>query len=330
MAERVRTLHYRKAVTVSGDDYDLQSALQRAHQQKPDVAHREEPRGSATCRVIAGAGVSTGMFRGRLMQFTSGQRQHFLERDNANQDYRIDTTPVPRGQSNLRREFVESLLYFAVSRHHVMFIGSAELGSKALEEHFRWLLRDTAVIQAGEHVLLSNLPSLSSGESLSNQHVNKVVLGSDLGFEVVESVPAQRKTSRRERVEGYKEVQPTGELATALTSILGDWFGDVPLRQALKRDERIGVKLELTYSNRKKTSEGFELMRKLAVAGRHFDHEDCQVTLANGLVLKGDDLRVKKPLSVAVSDETGIVDEFSLWTRLSSWLETAIRDRIVY
>lgn len=326
--ERQRTLHYKKAVLLSGPIADLQGMLNKLVKAVPDVSDREETDEDKTTRVLFGVGASHGMFTAKLMQFTPGQKQHILERDAKNKDYKLDVTAVPGGAAK-KREFVESLTFVAVSSEHVMIVATLHLGSKALEDHLNWLLKRNGLIALDDHLLLVDQQSKKAEEQLAKANVDKVEIGGELDFEVVDTVPTQRKTKDRPTRKGHKLVRPRGQIADVLASVFGDLFEDVPLKQAIGRNERVKVKLELQYSNRKKTDEGFEMMQRLAIAGRHFDVDECRIHLFNGGYLRGDDLKVQVRIGVR-SFASGLINEPDLWGRLHEWLLNAVRAGIVF
>ncbi|MBD9368871.1 hypothetical protein [Xanthomonas sp. XNM01] len=330
--EKTRKLHYKRATLLStGQPVSLEQMLVAAMAARSDVEQREEAVGldRQTTRVISGVGASNNMRVGRLMQFTKGQKQHYLEKDAATGDYKLDAAAVPGEDGETKREFVESLTFFAVSAEHVMYIATLHLGSKALEDHLNWLLRECGLIQPDDYLLLVDLQSQDAEQRLNRRHVDRVTIGSELDFEVVEKVATQRRTSERETIRGYKKVVPVGPMAEMLGPIFGDWFGDVPLQQALGKNERVKVTVDLRYSNRKKSDEGFVLMQRLAVAGRHFDPGETRIHLHKGGTLAGSDLKVFSDISVRVLD-SGLVDEFDLWGRVNAWLLQAIRTGIVH
>lgn len=325
--DRTRVMHYKRAKLLSGAPLDLQSLIAQAIKESQTVEAREE--GDAIRRVLSGLGNTNGMLTAKFMQFTVGQKAHFLEKDAATGDYKLDTTAVPDSDDgNAKREFVESLTFLAVSASHVMYVAALHLGSKALEEHLNWLLKKFSKIASEDYVILADQQSSSAEQRLSKHPVDSVTIGAELDFEVVELVKTQRKTKDRETVPGYKSVRPIGPVADMLSSLIGDWFGDVPLTKALGKDERIKATLKLNYSNRRKSDEGFEMMQKLAVAGRHFDLHETRVHLHKGGTLKGTDLKVQTNLTVGVL-ESGMIDEFDLWGKVHTWLRHAIATSIL-
>ncbi|WOB47916.1 hypothetical protein NYR97_11480 [Xanthomonas hydrangeae] len=319
-------MHYKRAKLLSGAPLDLQALVAGAIDDSQNVEDREE--GESVRRVLSGVGNTNGMLTAKFMQFTVGQKAHFLEKDSDTGDYKLDTTSVPDSDTSAQREFVESITFLALSASHVMFVAALHLGSKALEDHLNWLLKKFAKIATDDYVILADQQSASAEQRLAKHPVDSVTIGAELEFEVVEQVKTQRRTRDRETVPGYKSVRPIGPVADMLGSMIGDWFGDVPLTKALGKDERIKATLKLNYSNRRKSDEGFEMMQKLAVAGRHFDVDSTRVHLHKGGTLRGTDLKVQTPITVRVLD-SGLIDEFDLWNKVHSWLRTAIATSIV-
>lgn len=329
--EKGRVVHYKIATLFQGGALDLQSLVQEAVDALKDVEEREETivEGGSTRRVLSGVGKTNGMFTAKLMQYTAGQKQKYLEKDDAAGDYKVDSISPPTAAGNKKKsEFIESIQYVAIFQDHVAYIGTQTLGSKALEDHLNWLLRSRGKLAAEDYLILKDQISAKATEDISKHHVDKVIIGGDLDFEAVETVPAKKKAKGLEHVAGYKMLKPVGDGAEALRALLGDWFGDAPLKAALNRNENIGFKIELSYRSRKKTDEGFELMEKLAIAGRHFDIGDTRIKLHGGGELKGDDLKLQKTIQIKVHD-SGLLAEPDVWQRIHLWLQSAIAKKVV-
>ncbi|WAT16676.1 hypothetical protein [Xanthomonas fragariae] len=79
--------------------HDLQSLVQQAVTRSGGVQRREQMDvQNGTRTVLTGVRSSLGMLVGKLMLYTPGQQQKFLELDDATQDYKLDALPVG-GQS---------------------------------------------------------------------------------------------------------------------------------------------------------------------------------------------------------------------------------------
>lgn len=325
-------LHYRYAKRFSGSPIDLQDLIDKAIASRKDVEQREQhlTAHAGTRRVYSAYGKTAGMTRGRLMQYTKGQRQQFLEKDPVTFDYKLDSTAVPTGKAAAaKREFVESILYFAVFGNHVMYIGTQALGSKALEDYLNWLLADTGqIVLSEDQVLLADQQSAQAMAQIKSHKVNEVELGGDL-LQVTSEVKTKRKSKNHEGRAGFKRLEPIGSAADAVAAMLGNWFTDAPLEVGLKRNERIEVKVQVKYVSQTKSDDGFELMEKIALAGRHWDKDDCKIHLYQAGTLRGDDLKLEADMTVKVSDDTGLIEEISLFEAMNAWLDDKINRKIV-
>lgn len=330
MPQKQRKVHYRRAQLRDGQQVDLQVLIARAITGIQDVEDRLEGRDTdnLTKRVISGVGAHMGMLTAKLLQFTDGQQVQFLEKDPATGDFRINAMGVPGTTTAQRKAFVESLTFLCVSAHHVMFVATLHLGAKAIEEHLNWLLKLNGTIPADQYVLLIDQQSEDAELKIRESSIDKVIVGADLEYEVLETVPSARRTKTREGVKGHKTVRPVGPVRDAIVAWFGETFGDHSFHQALNKEDRVHVKIELSYSSRNKTSEGFALMKDLAVAARHLDADECTIRLHDGAVLKGDDLRVEKSISITISD-AGIVDEGDLWAKVLAQLNIWVTARVI-
>lgn len=315
-----RTLQYRRA-TYLNKAGDLQTLMAAALKKLDDVKFREEllVEGGTSYRVISHPFKRQGMLTGLFLQYTQGQRQSLLARDAATKDYALSTMAAPNENGQLK-EFVESILYFAVKNNHVMLVGSVALGAKAFENHLSWLLNISDQLKNDENgVFLSNQPNKDAVAKLTKFPIKSIELGSRLNFE--------SKPLEKSNIVKTNEIEPMGPAAQALNAFLGKWFGGQKLTEALK-EENVKVTVTVKYVSHTKSEEGFELMEQLAVAGRHFDEDDCVIKLVGGGTVKGKELKISAPITVNINEEELIV-EADLWAEMSSWLTTKIKDGLI-
>lgn len=318
---RQRTLQYKRATFLKAGNFNLESMLVAAVSKLDDVNKREEKlsEGAAAYRVVSSAKKRHGMMTGRMLQYTPGQRQSLLERDDANKDYALSGALPPRGRDNKQREFVESILYFAVKDNHIMIIGSSVLNPRSFENHINWLLSKAGQLKEDENsLLLADQPTKDAERKLAKYPIKSIEFGSRLRFGRPETDEPTSKTAK---------IEPVGEAAEALSAYLGKWFGGKRLQEALN-DENLKVTLTVKYVSHAKSEKGFEVMEQLAIAGRHFDEDDCVVRLAGGGKVKGKELKISTPIDVKVDDE-GLAVEADLWPDMSSWLQGRIREGLV-
>jgi hypothetical protein len=278
--------------------------------------------------VLSGVQASNNMLVGKLMLYTPGQQQKFLELDQVTQDYRLDSLPVGSGAKGATREFVESIMYVSIFERHVTFIGSTSLRSSQLESHLNWLLNEADLITKGDYVYLEDQQSGHALAQLSKHPVKSIEIGGEIQFEEESRVETLRKTSSRETQPGHKIMRPVGALADAAASLFGPIFADASLKSPFKHKEHVGFKMEIQYRNRKRTKEGVELMDSLAVAGRHFDEGECVVNLVGGGKLTGKDIKVAKSLAFEVLPD-GRLKEPTVWITVHEWMQTAISGKVI-
>ncbi|WIH15270.1 hypothetical protein [Xanthomonas graminis] len=296
---KTRMLRYKKADYLKKGGHDLQSLVQQAVTKLGGVQRREQVDSLAGTRtVLTGVRASSGMLVGKLMLYTPGQQQKFLELDPASQDYKLDALPVGAGKGGAQREFVESILYVAIFERHVMFIGSSSLRSTQLESHRNWLLKEAELLHKEDFLFLEDQQSERTLALLKTNPVKAIEIGGQIEFEEAERVPTRRRAQGRDMEPGYKVMKPVGALAEAAASVFGPIFADASLKSPLKHKEHVWFKMTLSYRNRNKTREGYELMDQLAVFGRHFDGGECVVVLENGGRMAGADIKVATSLSV--------------------------------
>lgn len=327
MAGKKRTLLYEKAEYLQPGSFNLQAMLKSATGK--EISEREQANElDGTRMVLSGVHDSDGMLVAKLMLYTPGQKQKFLEYDAKNKDYKLDSLEMPTAKAASRREFVESLLYLAVLDNHVLLIGSHALRSLHLEKHLNWLLRHTNALAQENLLILANQRSASAITKIKRNPVKSIEISGEVDFDVLDQVPTKRRTKDNETVPGHKLLRPIGELADAASAIFGPIFGDASLKSALKRKEHFGLKMELQYRNRRKTTEGFELMDALATAGRHLDDVDCVLHLEGGGSLRGDEIKVTHPMTVSIHGD-GRIEEPKIWQDMRAWLRSSIASNVV-
>ncbi|MGS0581782.1 hypothetical protein ACQEPV_017865 [Xanthomonas oryzae pv. oryzicola] len=324
-----RTLRYKKADYLQKGGQDLQILVQQAVTRLGGVQLREQidvQQGTRT--VLTGVRSSLGMLVGKLMLYTPGQQQKFLELDDTTQDYKLDALPVGMSEGGGPREFVESILYVAIFERHVMFIGSTSLRSSQLESHLNWLLKKANLLDPEDFLFLEDQQSEKVAAVLRSTPVKAIEIGGEIEFEETERVATKRRTKDRETELGHKIMKPVGALADAAASVFGPIFADASLKSPLKHKEHVGFKISLQYRNRKRTREGCELMDQLAVFGRHFDAGECVVRLEGGGLLEGNDIKVARLLSFTVLAD-GRLEEPAVWKVIYEWLQSAINEQLV-
>lgn len=323
---RQRKIHYRRAQAVDANALDLQDALARAIKALPDVDQRSDHATlDDSIRVVSGVTEHFGMLVGKLLQYTPGQGVHFLKKDSSTNDFVIEVLDVPKEENKNKLEFIESITYFAISKHHFMFVSSLHHGVRAIEDYLRWLFIKAQIFKPGDGLNLVDQATKETLQQIAKSPVHKVIVGADVEYETIEKVNTKRKTSQREGEKGYRLVMPNGPAIRAILAMLEDGFSNHEFRQALNKSDRVSAKLELTYKDRAKPSDGFTLMNEIAIAGRDMAGGECEVRLKNGAKLKGKDLRVES-MNTFRTTKGGTLDEGDVWTKIyaqmNSWAQS--------
>jgi len=325
-----RMLRYKKAqFRHPAGSRCLQTLVSQAVTKLGGVQRREQADTlNGTRMVLTGVHESNNMLVGKLMLYTPGQQQKYLELDPKTQDYLLDSLPVGAGAKGATREFVESIMYVSFFEKHVAFIGSTSLRSSQLESHLNWLLNEADLIPKGDYVYLEDQQSEKAVSAMSKHPVKSIEIGGEINFEEESRVDTVRKTSSRGTTPGYKIMRPVGALADAATALFGPMFADASLKSPFKHKEHVGFKMEIQYRNRNRTKEGIELMDSLAIAGRHFDGGECVVHLVGGGKLTEKDIKVAKSIAFEVIPD-GRLKEPTVWNTIHAWLLSALSGKVI-
>jgi hypothetical protein len=349
---KYRSFQYRRAVYVNGTTgLDLQALLTQAYENLQDVESREETVViGGMIRVVSQPATVLGMTKGLFLQYTPGQRKQFLERDQSGRDYVIGATDPPEEEVaraaadagkkeaadepqkvdkqvlKKRREFVDHIVYFAVQNNHVVFVGGRRGSSSELESHVNWLLAKAGLINPAEEfvALTDELPAdvLFEQEGFKGEPTS-IVIGAPIDFT---ELPHDEDAARTKS--GKKTVSPDERSANLLETIFPSWKAS-PVTLPVGRSERIEVQMVIKYTSHAKSADGFEMMRSLAVAARHFDDNEAVIHLKDGGSVKGKTLRISENMQVEVGGDTDLIVEYVLWRKVHQWLYDLISKRLI-
>lgn len=297
-----------------------------------------------SCRLINRHKEFNGMFFGQLVFFESGKSQTFITLDEDAEYYNIgaitsDAISDHEGsdqeskseKAKLRKEFIDSILYFGVLYDHVVILQSSALRARELETHLAWFLGTCAQKLPADSVLvLKDKPTEETIRKLEKLPVKTVKLGAPVGIPEspsVEQAPvaAGKSTDTKEEVTELQAKSlkwvPKGTGVDVLSALMGaGWFERPELKDALD-DANLKVSLEISYV-RKTTRHGQKMLDEMAVALRHMDDSDVKIELQGGGTLRGEDLKLSGPISVKTIN--GLVDENDLYHQMHAWLVSKV------
>jgi len=343
---RQKAIHYKRAA-IANCNADLQSILESiisADGTAPKVGMRREqisPSDSTSgYRLINRSSTYQTILFGQLILFEQGKSQALMTiSDDVNfydinaitsQQIKLDADENISNEEKdkIKREFIDSILYFGVLQNHIIVIQSSSLRAKDLEIHLNWLIHSLGNSFSDDSVLiLKDKPTEETIQKLENNPVRKINLG---------SVPVKSKTdsdsiqiiqtqipSSTTSVQKVRKMKfmPTGKGGNILKAAFGEqWFNDLRLEDSLD-ESNLQVNLEITYF-RKTNKDGQLLMDTLATSLRNMDEDDIEISLQGGGTIKGGELKLSGSINVQYNN--GLMDENHLYLQMHKWLHSKI------
>jgi hypothetical protein len=213
----------------------------------------------------------------------------------------------------LKREFLESILYFCVYGDHVLILQARGLRVGAFEQYIGWLLERANVLSGDQKILLADQATTRAAGAIRRSHVKSVSLG----------LPLTGHVSARQ--DGSKaRIKVGGPIIKALRELIGPEVDHMRLEDAL--DGNIEATIELRWS-RSTTEPAQRILDKLAVALRNIEPDEVDIVLNDGTTVKGDDLKLVVPVTVKAREN--IVDQGSLFGAMRDAMTTLIENRAI-
>lgn len=335
---RRRTVHYKRAV-IGGCKRHLQGILEEvlgkggvfelAASRKEQIDIKNP---TAGFHFINKSQHYESILFGQFLLFEPGKTQATITMDDDASSYEINPITTAslkkkKGDKDLDKEFVESILYFGVYKNHVLIVQSAALRVKEFESHLNHLLANNSGTTTGiTSIILQDKPANTIVKKLKESPVKSVVLG---GRRIIKKTMKLNPKKSPEKVEKEfkrlesKTVQfkPAGIGTKILNTVLGEgWASELNLDDSLD-EANLNVKLEISY-NRTTTGSGQFVLDSIATSLRDLDNDSVRVELKNGGVITGKELKLSDALSVQFYD--GFLSEDDLYLKMFSWLNNNI------
>jgi hypothetical protein len=306
-----KTLHYRRAQFLT-PTRTLEDLLSAALKVNSLVANRVETVTAAgDCRLINHTTSHRGLLCGNLIIYEHGANKLFLTVDGSQRAFPIAQVAPPELPNKKRTEFLDSILYFGIKGNHVVLMQSSGLKGKQLELYLNWFLSACGVLGTHNRLELVDHPPRMTSDQLASRPVKKVSYVSAMAHETVQESP--RSSSKTEK---KLRLTPVGRALDIVRAAIGiREFEKLKLDEAL--DGNLQVSLEVTY-NRSTTQEGQKVINDIARALRNVDGEDISIQVPGLGLLRGDDLKLSKPILVACHN--GHVDMPELFDEMHQWL----------
>ncbi len=313
---RYKSVVYKQAIFREAG-MNLQHLLSEALAQRPAARMRKQPVDDRVSRVINARRTEQGMLFGTMVVYEAGKDQTVLVIDDSQDDYPVDSFPVPQTPSGANREVLDSILYFAIYNNHVVLAQSRSLKSREVETHFAWLLSScTEVLEDGAYFVLSDQPTEAARRRASSASVKSVKVGTPLSGATGGDAAARPST-------GQRTYRRSGLGAQVLASLVGpDWRSDMRLEDVLD-DANLVVNIEVTYK-RSTTAEAQQILDDVATSLRHLEEEDVEIDLVGGGQIKGNELKLTG--SIRVDMTNGVPSSSDMFTQMRAWLRGKIED----
>lgn len=308
-----KTLHYRRAQFLT-PTRTLEDLLSAALKVNSLVANRiETVTAAGDCRLINHTTSHRGLLCGNLITYEHGTNKLFLTVDGSQTAFPIAQVAPPELPNKKRTEFLDSILYFGIKGNHVVLMQSSGLKGKQLELYLNWFLYACGVLGTHNRVELVDHPPRMTTDQLASRPVKKVSYVSAMAHEAIPDTPPSPTEVKKEK---KLRLTPAGRAVDILKAAIGiTAFEKLKLDEAL--DGNLQVSLEVTYQ-RTTTQEGQKVINDIARALRNVDGDDISVQVPGLGTLRGDDLKLSKPIVVACHN--GHVDMSELFDEMHNWL----------
>lgn len=317
-----KTLQYRKAV-ISDKSQTLYSLLFKALRQlaRPHERSEEIGKGDDFFRLINEYNINESMIFGEFVVYEKGASQPILSRDEEVggthfQVKFLSMKDVPKEFSGNEADFVNSILYFAVFKNHLILAPSQQVRIDAFEKYLSWLLG----VQSG--VLAPGVSfSLQMGVHKANlNELESPIVSMEVGgpIRAVETADGVRSlVVSPEGTLSIKNISTFGVGADLLVNFLKSVKAYSPTWESVIQGGDVTARLVITSASRKaETNRGF-FTHLQQTCYRNFPPEDVVYRLKDGKEIKGETLLLKKPVSLTVNRD-GFISPSELYVEMKN------------
>lgn len=331
--KRYRTLFYKSAkiVGVSKSLSEmLKEALSDTSNRKKVASRQEGLNDSGDMRFINSYENYNGMFFSQLISIEAGKIQSYLHLDDESESYPIKPvnldlidSSASKTTEKLRREFLDSIIYFGVIGNHVAILQTSTLRSRQLESYLNWFLGSSCcnILPENTPIILNDSITDEMRERITKSPAKEISVGSPINTKPVLPVnfsnnPETQALTTNASVASVKHVLDQDD-----ASLIKRFFGlNLSGKEFSDSLEKANLSLEMTLKFKKTTTQnGQELIDRVATSLRHLDPEDYYIKLNDKSTIRGGDLVVAGPITVHMT-ESGAVDEGILKNDMHTWL----------
>jgi hypothetical protein len=251
------------------------------------------------------------IYCGTLVKYEEGRHQHlFVKPNKKGPAGSTESAEVSDSNEGWEREVVESALYFAVMDNHLAIIQSVSLKHHDLGNHFSWLLSNfSADFPEGTSFYLKKELTRSVQETFEKEPITNIILSDKIkAFAYGEDEEHTQKLS--------SHILNPNFFANLKNS-------DPSIAEIFNSESMDDIRCELIIKiAKKKAEEAGALVRKMAETLGDENFEKTQFKLKSGNIIEGDQMLVKKPISILHYD--GVISKQDAYNSLAIWLKDLI------
>ncbi len=307
--KRQKDLLYHRATFLQDTDKTLQQHLDSVWAKLGYASAREQKFGGDNDSVrLWNRRTDRGlMLCGLFHSWEHGRSQLVIQVKEGVAEYAVVATNPPVVKGAKDTQFNEGLLFFGAYKNHVLALQSSALRVTALSDYLNWLLQDaTTELPKNNRVELATaLPRKLTRDA---PPLKSIVLMPPIHSEVVVDRGAASTQG------GGKDLKMRVDKAAWkwLREAMREMGGQVPNDLLLDRDfnpERLQVKIELRWLGRDKERDQTPVLDTIMRAFRDVDDPPIKAITANGEEITGNDLRLRKTVSVEVDGKIPVAGD---------------------
>ncbi|WP_375320642.1 hypothetical protein [Aliivibrio logei] len=335
---KYKMLHYRRAKS-DKTDKSLQDLLTASLRSKPFVKDRyqllnvddqasDESDLEQVKMFVNHTSTNYSILFGEIVRYSDGAFKSMVKVDDSATHLSIEQVAPPKAEDGKQREFLDSLMYFAVFDNHVVIIQSSLLLIRDFEKHINWLLKEADIHDNPCFLMTKEIPK-EHREQIEKANTKSLRIGTPL-VETIDDKPVQEAKKYIDTLQTKNvKFSPSGRSLDFIKELIPeairdkfDLSNEKILADALKGSD-LQVSVEISYK-RKATKQSQDIINSFSSAFRHMNPEDIEVEIDFDKVgkLKGKQLSIQKKLNVKYYD--GVIDILDLQLKIRDWLTDQI------
>lgn len=252
------------------------------------------------------------MIYGELVIVEIDKSQQYIDLDDEASEYKISSLSTSQIASinnenaeELKREFVDSVLYFGIIKNHMAIIQSRTLTARTLESYLDWLLGEASEVMADDYaIILKDTPNLEIEQKLNSTPAKTLVMSTDIDSELNQDSTEKASAS----------YTLSDKVVQVFKAMLNDDLSTMRLEDDLE-DANLRMKIEMTY-DRKTSASGQRVIDSVAASLRHSD--DYKIYLTDGSSITADQMKLSGTISMQIIK--GNVYQAGLKSQIHTWL----------